>query len=249
MPSSIAIVGASSAIAQEVARIYASKGAALFITTRSEEKCAIIKADLLARGARQVDSAVYDAATDFISRDLLQEIAAKQPQCCTILIAHGVLSDNVACAASDHEAVHDFTLNATSVIALCTQASRIYSTGTFSEQPTIAVISSVAGDRGRGSNFYYGAAKGAVTIFLQGLRNSMFKKGVHVLTIKPGFVDTPMTAHVPKNPLFASPEKVGAAIARAIDRKVDVLYVPGFWRYIMLIVRHIPERIFKRLGL
>lgn len=249
MATSLAIIGATSAIAQEVARIHASRGASLFVTARSPEKCAIIKADLLSRGARQVDTAVFDAQTDFASRDILREIAAVQPSCCAILIAHGVLSDNTLCAEDEHRAVSDFTINATSVIAVCTQAARWYESHTFPSTPCIAVISSVAGDRGRGSNYYYGAAKGAVTIFLQGLRNRLFKKGIHVVTIKPGFVDTPMTAHIPKNPLFASPQNVARAIVRAMERGTDVVYVPGFWRYVMLIIRLIPERVFKRLGL
>jgi NAD(P)-dependent dehydrogenase (short-subunit alcohol dehydrogenase family) len=107
----------------------------------------------------------------------------------------------------------------------------------------------VAGDRGRGSNFAYGAAKGGLALFAQGLRNRWHAAGVHVLTVKPGFVDTPMTTHVPKNPLFASAPAVAAAIVRAADARRDVVYVPWFWRWIMTIVRAIPERMFKKMGL
>lgn len=249
MASSLAIIGATSAIAQEVARMHAARGASLFLTARSEEKCAILRADLESRGAARVDTSVYDAQTDFESRDIIREIASVQPECCTILIAHGVLSDNALCADDEHRAIRDFTLNATSVIAICTQAARWYASHAYPVKPCIAVISSVAGDRGRGSNHYYGAAKGAVTIFLQGLRNRLFKSGINVVTIKPGFVDTPMTAHVPKNVLFATPQRVARDIVRAMDKGSDVVYVPGFWRYVMLIIRLIPERIFKRLGL
>jgi short-subunit dehydrogenase len=114
---------------------------------------------------------------------------------------------------------------------------------------TIAVISSVAGDRGRQSNYVYGAAKGMVTRFLQGLRNRLAKRGVQVLTIKPGFVDTPMTAAFKKGALWAQPDAVARGIVAAVDAGKDEVYLPGFWRLIMAIIRHIPEPIFKRLSL
>jgi decaprenylphospho-beta-D-erythro-pentofuranosid-2-ulose 2-reductase len=113
----------------------------------------------------------------------------------------------------------------------------------------IAVISSVAGDRGRQSNYLYGATKGGLNVFLQGLRNRLFRSGVTVVTLKPGFVDTPMTARTPKNALFASPATAGRAIHRAIETGRDVAYIPAFWRLILLVVKSIPESIFKRLRL
>jgi short-subunit dehydrogenase len=113
----------------------------------------------------------------------------------------------------------------------------------------IAGISSVAGERGRQSNYVYGAAKGAFTILLQGLRNRLFPHGVRVLTVKPGFVDTGMTFGMRGLFLVASPEYVGERIARSVVRGRDVVYIPWFWRHIMLIIRLIPEFIFKRLKL
>src|SRR4029079_14300790 len=110
----------------------------------------------------------------------------------------------------------------------------------------IAVITSVAGDRGRQSNYVYGAAKGGLGVFLQGLRNRLFRSGVVVLTLKPGFVDTPMTSDVRKNPLFAKVHRAGRAIHRSIEAGRDVAYIPAFWRPIMFLVRIIPESIFKR---
>jgi short-subunit dehydrogenase len=111
------------------------------------------------------------------------------------------------------------------------------------------VISSVAGDRGKFSNYVYGATKGGLTVFLQGLRNRLFHKGVHVLTIKPGFVDTPMTAGIKKGLLFARPESVGAGIYKAINCRCNTVYLPKFWWMIMAIIKSIPEFIFKRLKL
>ncbi|PJF35218.1 MAG: short-chain dehydrogenase, partial [Candidatus Thermofonsia Clade 1 bacterium] len=116
-------------------------------------------------------------------------------------------------------------------------------------QGCLAVIGSVAGDRGRASNYIYGAAKGAVALFMGGVRNRLAKVGVSVLTVKPGFVDTPMTAHMKKNALFAKPEQVAKRIYTAMLKGEDVIYVPSFWMLIMFIIRNIPERIFKRLNL
>lgn len=117
-------------------------------------------------------------------------------------------------------------------------------------QGAIAVISSVAGDWGRPSNYLYGAAKSGVTAFCSGLRGRLFKAGVHVLTIKPGFVDTPMTAGLPlPKMLVATPEQVAVDIVRALEKRQDTLYTRWFWRYIMLIIIHIPGILFKRLGL
>jgi short-subunit dehydrogenase len=114
---------------------------------------------------------------------------------------------------------------------------------------TLAVIGSVAGDRGRQSNYAYGAAKGGLAVFLAGLRNRMFPRGVHVLTVKPGFVDTPMTAEVRKNALFATPDRVAGDILHAVARSKNEIYTPGYWRVIMAIIRAVPERIFKKLKL
>ncbi len=108
-------------------------------------------------------------------------------------------------------------------------------------------ISSVAGDRGRQSNYVYGAAKGALSIYLQGLRNRLFPSGVRVVTIKPGFVDTAMTFGLPGLFLVASPQHIGKQIVRTLSKSTDVVYLPGFWRFIMLIIKHVPEVIFKRM--
>jgi len=113
---------------------------------------------------------------------------------------------------------------------------------------SIAVISSVAGDRGRQSNYVYGSAKAMVTTFTSGLRQRLYAKGVSVITIKPGFVDTPMTAAFKKGPLWAKPEHVAAAIV-ATERGAGEYYLPRFWWAIMMIIKNIPELVFKRLSL
>lgn len=242
----ILIVGATSAIAEAVARRVAARGDALVLAGRQVERLEAIAADLRSRGAAQVAVAVFDARHNDTVPALLDEAQVALQGLDTLLVAHGTLPDQAACAASIERTLAEFQTNALSVIALCTEAANRFEA---QGRGTIAVISSVAGDRGRQSNYVYGAAKGAVSLFLQGLRNRLAHKGVQVLTIKPGFVDTPMTAAFKKGPLWATADQVAAGIVAAIDSGRDVAYLPWFWCYIMLIIRHIPERIFKRLSL
>ena len=162
------------------------------------------------------------------------------------LIAHGSLPDQKACETSVELTLREIEINGLSVVALATRLGEKFEA---QGRGSLAVISSVAGDRGRQSNYVYGAAKGMVSLFLQGLRNRLARKGVQVLTIKPGFVDTPMTAAFSKGALWAKPAGIASGIVRAIDRKSDEVYLPGFWYLIMALIRHIPERVFKRLSL
>ena len=162
------------------------------------------------------------------------------------LIAHGVLGDQSAAEKDFGVAERAFQTNLLSPVSLVTWLANYFADR---KSGTIAVISSVAGDRGRKSNYVYGATKSGISAFVQGVRNRVDRLGVNVLTIKPGFVATPMTAHLPGGLLFASPEDVARGIAKAIDRRKDVVYVPAYWRPILWIVRSIPERIFKRLDL
>jgi decaprenylphospho-beta-D-erythro-pentofuranosid-2-ulose 2-reductase len=164
-----------------------------------------------------------------------------------VLIAHGTLSDQAQCQTSVDALRHEFDVNAVSTMALLTLlANRLEA----QRHGTLAVISSVAGDRGRQSNYAYGSAKAAVTAFLAGLRQRLAKANVDVLTIKPGFVDTPMTAGIAnKGALWAQPDAIAAGIVKAIERRRNIVYLPWFWRWIMLVIRHIPEPLFKKLKL
>jgi short-subunit dehydrogenase len=164
----------------------------------------------------------------------------------TVLIAYGTLSDQKGCESSVELTLSELKTNAVSAVALLVPVAN-----RFAEQKagTIAVISSVAGDRGRASNYVYGSAKALLTTFLSGLRQRLRPLGVAVVTIKPGFVDTPMTAAFKKGALWAQPQQVAAGIVRAIDRRSGTVYVPGFWRLIMFIIRAIPESVFVRLQL
>lgn len=242
----ILIIGATSAIAEATARLWAARGAALFLVGRQATQLERIADDLRVRGAVSVSCFSMDACDTAAHCAML---AAAESALCSLdvaLIAHGSLPDQRACEASVELTLKEIDTNALSVVALATRlAERFEKQG----NGTLAVISSVAGDRGRQSNYVYGAAKGMVSIFLQGLRNRLTKKGVQVLTIKPGFVDTPMTAAFPKGALWAKPDAIARGIVRAVDRGADEVYLPGFWRIIMFIIRHVPERIFKKLSL
>jgi short-subunit dehydrogenase len=246
MTQRILIVGASSAIAEATARRYAATGARLYLVARNAERLQAQVADLRTRGAADVHSMVLDL-NDFARHEELVAHAWKTwDGLDLVLIAHGTLGDQKACEADFTAALQELNTNAISAISMLTHlANRFERQGSGS----IAVIGSVAGDRGRQSNYVYGTAKGALAIFLQGLRNRLASKGVQVLTIKPGFVDTPMTAAFKKGALWATPDQIAAGIQRAVTSRKDVVYLPWFWRGIMLIIRSIPESIFKKLKL
>ncbi|NRA45729.1 MAG: SDR family oxidoreductase [Oligoflexales bacterium] len=239
------IIGATSAIATELGRIYATKRWEIYLLARSPEKLKILEDDLKARGA----VATHSRCFDFAHRGNYQGIVdwASQGGCIDLLlIAHGVLGDQKASEESNELALQDFEVNFLSYMCLLNSFSKNMES---KKKGTIAVISSVAGDRGRQSNYFYGTAKGAITIFCEGLRNRLFKSNVHVLTVKPGFVKTPMTAHIKQGPLFVEPHKIAEDISRAVERKKNQVYTPWFWWIIMTIIKMIPEPILKRLKL
>lgn len=245
--SKVLIIGATSAIAQATARIMAARGDALILVGRSEEKLKAVADDLLVRGAERVDFTAMDANETGKHEPLIGTVYEMLGGLDTVLIAHGVLPEQEACQKDFDQAAQSLHTNFMSVVSLLTPiANRLEE----QNHGCIAVISSVAGDRGRQSNYVYGTAKAAVSTFLSGLRNRLSKSGVAVVDIRPGFVDTPMTAEFEKKGfLWAQPEAIAKGIIRAIDKKKDIVYLPFFWRWIMLIIRCIPERIFKKLGL
>jgi hypothetical protein len=240
------IIGATSAIAQATARCFAAEGDALFLVARNADKLAATANDLMTRGAASINTETLDVLDYDRHKVVVDAAVEKLGGLDVVLIAHGSLPDQKDCEQSADYTRKEFAVNALSTISLLT-----YLANYFEEngQGTIAVISSVAGDRGRQSNYIYGSAKGAVTIFLQGLRNRMHKSGVHVITVKPGFVDTPMTAAFDKGFIWADPDQIAARIISAIKNKYDEVYAPWYWRVIMQVIRAIPERVFKRLNL
>lgn len=240
----VLIIGATSGMAMEVAKLYAERKSRIFLVARNKDKLSAVEADLKARGAESVSSQLLDldetskhAALISAARDFLGQLDV-------ILIAHGTFPEQKQVESNYALTERVMRTNFLSPVSLCTHLA-----GVLQEQRhgTLAVIGSVAGDRGRQSNYVYGSSKAGLAAFLSGLRARLAPCGVNVLTIKPGFVDTAMTAHLKKGPLFASAASVGAAIISAIDARRSVVYVPWFWWGIMWIIKHIPEFIFKKM--
>lgn len=244
--SNIVVLGATSAIAEHVARLYTKQEHHLLLIARNYDALTVLKNDLQIRGAGKVDILKHDFSDLERTEKLTVEINDAVENIDVLLIAYGTLPDQSECMVNTKKILAEVNLNYLSVVLLLTVLSNNMAE---KKSGTIAVISSVAGDRGRKSNYVYGSAKGGLTIFLQGLRNALASKGVNVLTIKPGFVDTPMTTEFNKGILWVKPEKVARDIYKAINNRKDVIYTPWFWRWIMLIIKLIPEKIFKKMNL
>ncbi|QDI04683.1 SDR family oxidoreductase [Xanthomonas cerealis pv. cerealis] len=239
----VLIIGATSAIAEATARRYAARGAAIHLLGRQAARLEAIAADLSVRGAKS-SVGVLDVNDGAQHGAVLDAAWSALGGVDVVLIAHGTLPDQAACDASVALSLREFATNGTSTIALCAALAPRLAAGA-----TLAVISSVAGDRGRASNYLYGSAKAAVSAYLSGLGQRLRPAGINVLTIKPGFVDTPMTAAFKKGALWAKPDQIAQGIVRAVDRRRAVAYLPGFWWAIMFIITFIPEFVFRRIKL
>lgn len=243
----VIVLGATSGIALEVQRQLAQCACELLLVARSPERLAALQSDLLARGAPQV--LTYSADLSSISQhNGVLEFACRQfPDFDTVLLAYGCMhnqksSENSVVVLAEELQV-DF-VSAAAILTLFAGELECRRTG------CIAVITSVAGDRGRRSNYVYGSAKGGLSLFVQGLRSRLYSAGVRLITIKPGPVQTPMTDGLPHAAHFADPQQVARDIVRVLQRRSpDVLYTPKIWRYIMTAIQLIPEAIFKRLPL
>lgn len=244
-PTAVLALGATSAIAEATLRLLAERGARFYLVARSQQKLDVVAADLLTRGASGVATHVMDLDDTAAHPTMLAAAAQSMGTIELALLAHGILGDQKEAEASyaaAHAVLQTNFLSAVSLITWLANYFELLGAG------TLAVISSVAGDRGRRSNYVYGASKGGLNIFLDGVRSRLFEKNVQVLTIKPGFVATPMTAHLAQGPLFAKPAQVAAGIVKAIEKRKDVVYLPAFWGAILLILRLIPRSLFKRLN-
>jgi short-subunit dehydrogenase len=240
----VVIFGATSAIAEQACRLWAARGERLFVAARDLTAVNAIAADLRVRGAVDTAFGRYDAAEPASLPAIVERAWTWAGDVDVILIAHGTLPDQSLCDRDPPLARQEFEINGTSVIELASLvAARLEAQG----RGTLVVIGSVAGDRGRGSNAIYGSAKAAVAAYCSALRQRLTRSGVGVLLVKPGFVDTPMTAALPKGRLWAAPETVAEKIVTAVDRRRTTVYVPWFWRWIMLVVRSIPESVFRRM--
>ena len=240
----ILIIGATSAIAEHCARIWAARGDALHLVARNEQHVQVIASDLKVRGASEVTTYVTDLNDTDKHEELLNVADDSLEGIDIVLIAHGTLSNQKTCELSVKETLDEIQTNALSAIGLLTLLANRFEA---KKSGAICVISSVAGDRGRASNYVYGSAKAMVTAFTSGLRQRLYKSNVSVVTIKPGFVDTPMTSEFKKGLLWAKPSVVAALIVKAIDKKKAEVYAPAFWRYLMLVIKLIPLFLFKKI--
>lgn len=249
MSDRVLVVGATSGIARALCQILAKRGCRLLLAARDLDETTRLAADLRVRYQASVDVELFDAL-NFAEHPTFFErcLQLAEDDLTGLVICHGSLPDQAITQTDFAAARQAIDVNFTSVVSLLNLAANYLEPR---QRGFLVAISSVAGDRGRQSNYTYGSAKGALSIYLQGLRNRLHPAGVQVLTVKPGFVDTPMTHGLlnPQSPLVAAPERVARDIDRAIRKRRDVLYTPWFWWFIMSIIRGIPESIFKRLKL
>ena len=237
----VLIAGATSAIAAQIARILAERGDRLFLLARTSEKLTPLVQSLSPAvvGHDVGDFTDTEAALDRVTRAIDALGGLDQA-----FVAHGLLGNQLATEAEFSEARVVLDTNLTSAVALLIPiANHLEAQGSGA----ITVISSVAADRGRPRNYTYAAAKGALNVYLQGLRSRLYASEVRVHTVRLGPTHTPMTVDHPKNPLFANPERVAQDILRAVDRGVAEVYVPWFWGPIMGVVRNLPEPLFQRI--
>jgi decaprenylphospho-beta-D-erythro-pentofuranosid-2-ulose 2-reductase len=224
----------------------AKLGASFYLVARTESKLVAVASDLRTRGAADVFVQVMDLDDTEAHPQMLETAAQALGHIDFALIAHGVLGNQEEAQADYAVAERILLTNFLSAVSLSTWLANY-----FEERKAgvLAVISSVAGDRGRKSNYVYGASKGALNIFLDGLRNRVDRQGVQVLTIRPGFVSTPMTAHLTQNALFAHPNAIADGLLKAIVNRRDNVYLPPIWALIMLLIRNIPQSMFKKMNM
>lgn len=241
----ILVLGATSAIAQAYARRRAADGAAFVLAGRREDRLCAVAADLMACGAAAAEPFVTDLAAIAGIEESVRALRMRFGDPDEALIAYGVLGEQ---AVAEHDlsaarGLFDINLTSPALWSLALLRERL------ADAPfTLVAIGSVAGDRGRASNFVYGATKAGLERFLEGLAQKYDGTPVRIITIKPGFVDTPMTAAIEtRGPLWATPDQIAADIHRAVAKGKRVVYTPWFWWAIMTIIRHLPWFLFKRL--
>lgn len=247
-PRSVLVLGATSAIARASAQAFARHGYDVVLAAQDSAENERLAADIRVRFGVQCHAIAFDAL-DFDAHPAVLEASTQALGALPggVLLCFGYMAEQADCQKDVAKARRTIDVNFTGAVSILELFAAAFEArgGGF-----LGVLSSVAGDRGRQSNYIYGSSKAGLTAYLQGLRNRLFKAGVTVTTIKPGFVDTKMTYGLPlPGPLVASPAQAGEAIFAAVSTGRNVAYVPFFWRYIMLIIKSIPEWQFKKMGL
>ncbi len=246
--SKVLIVGALSGIASELAKIYAEKNpCTLYLCGRQEKGLEELKSLCASKGST-LETIVCDVTRPEDRLSLCRKVESLNEDLDVVILAWGKLSPGIASDLKERDsALADFmNVNLVSFIQLADFFAKYFEKRA---KGCLVLFGSVAGDRGRASNYLYGAAKSALATFAGGLEQRLFKKGVRVVCVKPGFVDTAMTAHIAKNFLFASPQKVAMKLFSFLQAgKSGFFYVPWFWQPILMLVRLVPDCLFKRLG-
>ena len=242
----VLILGATSLIAQEVSKLLADRQCPLFLVGRDAAKLCAIAADLKVRGAAKVGTATADLTDTALHDQIIEDAVHFLNGIDIALIAHGFLGVQKEANECWERTREILDVNFLSPASLASRLANLFET---SGAGHLVVIGSVAGDRGKKGNYAYGAAKAGIEVFLEGIRHRLASTSGQVLLIKPGFVDTPMTAHLPKSPLFSSASTTARGIVAAIESGRSVVYLPRFWRYVMAAIRILPEPIFNKLSL
>ena len=249
-PKRILVLGATSGIAEASIRIWASRGENLFLVGRNADRLNAVAADARTRGAGFVEVAIANLDHTNAHPELLAHAINSLGGLDVAYVAVGLLGDQSRAERSFSDAGQILHTNFIAPVSLLTWLANYCAQR---HGGTLAVLSSVAGERGRKSNYVYGSSKAGLSIFVDGLRNRIDRQGVRVMTIKPGPVKTAMTEGMKGEAKFADVNKVAAKIVSAVDKGhrkgPDILYVPGRWRFIMAAVRAIPESHFKKMDL
>jgi decaprenylphospho-beta-D-erythro-pentofuranosid-2-ulose 2-reductase len=240
----VVVLGGGSDIGSSTARLLAARGSTIVLAARRPDELIDEAAALRGAGARAVEVVAFDALDTEAHPAFVRELFDRFGDLDLVLLAFGVLGDQEAAekdSAAALEVARTNYLGAVSVLIPLAEGLREQGHG------TIAVLSSVAAERGRRSNFVYGSAKAGLDVFCQGLADRLHGEGVHVLVVRPGFVASKMTAHLDSAPLSTTPEAVAKATLDGLDRGADVVWVPGPLRWVMTVLRHLPRSVFRRL--
>jgi len=242
--STVLLLGATSDMAVAIARTMAAKKYNIQLAARNVNRLHALQSDIAVR--YNVNCTIHEFdATDFASHAPFYESLNPKPD--ITICVFGYMSDNIAASKDWTEAHKMISSNYTGAVSILNIVAENYAE---KKNGIIVGISSVAGERGRQSNYIYGSAKAGFTAYLSGLRNRLYKENVHVVSVLPGFVNTKMTAELNLPPLLtASPQQVADAVEKAIRKKQNVVYVKWFWKWIMKIIKNIPENMFKKKSL
>ncbi len=240
----VLILGATSDMAQAIAKKYAAEGWSLSLAARNLEQLESIAGDLRVRSNADIQTLVFDAV-DFSNHQCFYDALEVKPD--VVICVFGYMGDQALARTDFDEVRRTIDVNYTGAVSILNVVAEDFEKR---GSGSIVGISSVAGDRGRQSNYIYGSAKAGFTVYLAGLRNRLVKSGVHVMTVKPGFCRTKMTESLElPAALTAEPEQVAQAVFKGLEKKRNTIYTLWMWRWIMLIIRHIPEFIFKKMGM